>query len=179
MDYPVTPIACGGNGCGCPATVSYPSNGDRWGVRPSCSGCPGVRPCPRGADSAHGAPLPTAFPGHCPPLIIETLILDWFHQQAPPMSHQCRHRKRRRPLGDPNFILPILRMLLLMRRMRKGGGQEASQTWGQLGLARIGVGDKWWHHRAASSKTSCANTNYSRYSSHVFPKNGITTNVLY
>ena len=42
-----------------------------------------------------------------------------------------------------------------------------SQTWGQLGLARIGAGDKWWHHRAASSKTSCANTNYSRSSSHI------------
>ena len=173
MDYPVTPIACGGNGCGCPATVSYPSNGDRWGVRPSCSGCPGVRPCPRGADSAHGAPLPTAFPGHCPPLIIETLILDWFHQQAPPMSHQCQHRKPRRPLG-PKFHPAHL----AHEEDEEGGGQEASQTWGQLGLARIGVGDKWWLHRAASSKTSCANTNYSRYSSLFFPKSGITTNVL-
>ena len=166
MDYPVTPIACGGNGCGCPATVSYPSNGDRWGVRPSCSGCPGVRPCPRGADSAHGAPLPTAFPGHCPPLIIETLILDWFHQQAPPMSHQCQHRKPRRPLG-PKFHPAHL----AHEEDEEGGGQEASQTWGQLGLARIGASDKWWHHRATSSKTSCANTNYCRSSSHISPNN--------
>ena len=57
----------------------------------SARGAQGSVPAPGVRTANVGRHWPQRFPATVPPLIIETLILDWFHQQnPPPMSHQCR-----------------------------------------------------------------------------------------
>ena len=59
------------------------------------------------------------------------------------MSHQCRQRKPRETPGDPELHLSRHHLSPHQEEeVEEDEGQEASQTWGQLGLARIGGRDK-------------------------------------